>query len=100
MVEEGEECDDGNRNGGDGCTFDCRIEECGNGVLEIGEGCDDGNDDDSIRHTNNNACDNDGDNDVVDDDGNDGKGNGDGKDDDDDGDGDDGGGGRIPGWGT
>jgi cysteine-rich repeat protein len=46
IVEEGEECDDGNNIPGDGCDPNCRKEKppvCGNGVLEEGEECDDGN---------------------------------------------------------
>jgi cysteine-rich repeat protein len=39
----GEECDDGNNTGGDGCSPNCMIEGCGNGILELGEQCDDGN---------------------------------------------------------
>jgi len=46
-LDEGEECDDGNRMNGDGCSKHCRIEEipgnCGNGELDEGEECDDGN---------------------------------------------------------
>lgn len=38
-----EECDDGNREAGDGCSADCRSELCGNGIVEEGEACDDGN---------------------------------------------------------
>ncbi len=53
----GEACDDGDRDDGDGCSADCRIEpehscagepsvcrrhECGNGVIDPGEGCDTG----------------------------------------------------------
>ena len=47
ILEPGEECDDGNRISGDGCSSACRIEApaaiCGNGILEFGEKCDDGN---------------------------------------------------------
>jgi cysteine-rich repeat protein len=41
----GEECDDGNHSGGDGCTASCRIEDpvCGDGTRDGSEGCDDGN---------------------------------------------------------
>lgn len=65
-VEGSEECDDGNRTSGDGCSSKCRREKsclsgifgkgdvcipppkpprnpCGNGRLDTGEGCDDGN---------------------------------------------------------
>ncbi len=38
----GEGCDDGNTVAGDGCSPQCRIEACGNGVLDPGEECDDG----------------------------------------------------------
>ena len=54
-----EQCDDGNRIGGDGCSGVCTVEPnwkcptagqpcqslivCGNGVRQTGEGCDDGN---------------------------------------------------------
>jgi cysteine-rich repeat protein len=46
VVDNGEECDDGNTVGGDGCDFNCKIEippGCGNGNLDAGEQCDDGN---------------------------------------------------------
>jgi len=63
FINRGEQCDDGNRVGGDGCSFECVIEEffkcsrpnpttpdtcvftCGNMVVEpeSGEKCDDGN---------------------------------------------------------
>jgi len=46
LVEEGEECDDGNTNSGDGCSAACLLEPpevCGNGVLTASEECDDGN---------------------------------------------------------
>jgi cysteine-rich repeat protein len=43
-VAAGEQCDDGNRVSGDGCSADCKLESlCGNGVLDPGETCDDGN---------------------------------------------------------
>lgn len=39
-----EECDDGNRLTGDGCSEVCERETvCGNNILEFGEQCDDGN---------------------------------------------------------
>jgi len=38
----------GNTIDGDNCSAICRIEECGNGVVDFGEKCDDGN---------NNTCD-------------------------------------------
>ncbi len=37
-----EQCDDGNLTNGDGCSSTCRIEGCGNGILDPGEECDDG----------------------------------------------------------
>lgn len=42
FVDADEECDDGNRVSGDGCTADCMLEQCGNGRLDVGEACDDG----------------------------------------------------------
>jgi len=40
----GEECDDGNTVDGDGCSADCRLEYCGDGIINnIDEECDDGN---------------------------------------------------------
>jgi cysteine-rich repeat protein len=41
----GEECDDGNTTGGDGCSPICNFEACGNGFVDVGEGCDDNNTD-------------------------------------------------------
>ena len=35
----GEECDDGNTEGGDGCSSNCIIEYCGNNVCDVGETC-------------------------------------------------------------
>ena len=46
VVDTGEECDDGNTTGGDGCGDTCLIEVagvCGDGTRNTGEGCDDGN---------------------------------------------------------
>ena len=47
ILEEGEECDDGNRVSGDGCSSRCRLEiprnACGDGRLQGAEACDDGN---------------------------------------------------------
>lgn len=43
LLEQEEECDDGNVEDGDGCSADCRFEGCGNGVIEGNEQCDDGN---------------------------------------------------------
>ena len=45
-VDQGEECDDGNNDPGDGCSGTCTIEPqatCGDGRLDEGEECDDGN---------------------------------------------------------
>jgi cysteine-rich repeat protein len=50
VVMDAEQCDDGNHNGGDGCSDTCRWEErpgCGDGVLTANEECDDGNKDDA-----------------------------------------------------
>ncbi|MBK7830698.1 DUF4215 domain-containing protein [Nannocystis sp.] len=45
MVNNGEECDDGNNTNGDGCTAMCKLEKCGDGVDNNAdkEECDDGN---------------------------------------------------------
>ena len=47
IIETGEQCDDGNIFGGDGCDSLCSFETipsvCGNNVVESGEQCDDGN---------------------------------------------------------
>lgn len=48
-IEPGEQCDDGNTEGDDGCSPSCAIEidpVCGNGIVESGEECDDGDTDD------------------------------------------------------
>lgn len=44
VIEAGEQCDDGNRENGDGCDANCMIPACGNAIVEEGESCDDGND--------------------------------------------------------
>jgi uncharacterized repeat protein (TIGR01451 family) len=46
----GEQCDDGNRGGRDGCNAACQTERCGDGDVDPGEQCDDSNQD------NNDAC--------------------------------------------
>lgn len=63
IQEESEECDDANDESGDGCSFDCQIEACGDGVIQgsAGEECDDGNEVDdgngcSARCRANNLC--------------------------------------------
>jgi cysteine-rich repeat protein len=43
VVQADEECDDGNRVNGDGCSSTCELEACGDGVVQPSEGCDDGN---------------------------------------------------------
>ncbi len=45
LLSSGEECDDGNTNSGDGCSADCVVEFCGDGIAQGGlnEECDDGN---------------------------------------------------------
>ncbi len=48
VLDEGEQCDDGNRCGGDGCSAWCSLDTSsglspGNGIRERWEGCDDGN---------------------------------------------------------
>ena len=48
VVEQWEECDDGNTDDQDGCTAQCRVARCGDGIVRIGaEECDDGNEIDS-----------------------------------------------------
>lgn len=43
QVDSGEDCDDGNKASGDGCSDACRVERCGNRIKDVGEECDDGN---------------------------------------------------------
>jgi cysteine-rich repeat protein len=43
VMDQGEQCDDGNTRDGDGCSHVCLNEVCGNGILDPGEICDDGN---------------------------------------------------------
>ena len=43
VLDEGEDCDDGNVLDGDGCDSNCIAEMCGNGKVQAGEECDDGN---------------------------------------------------------
>jgi cysteine-rich repeat protein len=42
VIETGETCDDGNKDGMDGCSPICRFEVCGSGYADYNEGCDDG----------------------------------------------------------
>ncbi|MBX3155163.1 MAG: hypothetical protein KF773_04115 [Deltaproteobacteria bacterium] len=42
-INPGEQCDDGDRVDGDGCSATCTLELCRNGVVDAGEECDDGN---------------------------------------------------------
>jgi cysteine-rich repeat protein len=42
-IEDGETCDDGNRDNGDGCDENCHLTLCGDGIVAFGEVCDDGN---------------------------------------------------------
>lgn len=42
LLDQGEECDDGNLNNIDGCTNSCRTNVCGNGRVDANEQCDDG----------------------------------------------------------
>jgi cysteine-rich repeat protein len=45
IVGPGEQCDDGNNTDGDGCSANCILEYCSDGILQVGlfEQCDDGN---------------------------------------------------------
>jgi MYXO-CTERM domain-containing protein len=52
-VELGEACDDGGLVAGDGCNPACKLEFCGDGVLQSGEACDTGN---TLSDTAPNAC--------------------------------------------
>ncbi len=42
-VYEFESCEDGNQINGDGCSAQCQLESCGDGILDPSEQCDDGN---------------------------------------------------------
>ncbi|HEV8322765.1 MAG TPA: DUF4215 domain-containing protein [Myxococcota bacterium] len=43
-MDQGETCDDGNLDNGDGCNAQCQIEiNCGDGIIDPAEECDDGN---------------------------------------------------------
>jgi cysteine-rich repeat protein len=43
ILDDFEECDDGNNVSGDGCQAECFLAVCGDGVLDVGEMCDDNN---------------------------------------------------------
>ncbi len=42
IVDDGEECDDGNSDNLDDCRNDCTLPFCGDGIVDLGEECDDG----------------------------------------------------------
>jgi len=42
LIQMGEECDDSNAIGNDGCSAACRFEHCGDGIVQSDEDCDDG----------------------------------------------------------
>jgi cysteine-rich repeat protein len=44
VVEDAEECDDGNAVNDDGCSNECTLAMCGDGIIQAGEGCDAGAD--------------------------------------------------------
>jgi cysteine-rich repeat protein len=44
VVEDAEECDDGNTVSDDGCTNECTLAVCGDAIIQAGEGCDAGAD--------------------------------------------------------
>jgi cysteine-rich repeat protein len=50
VLDELEQCDDGNQQSGDGCDDNCNMTACPNGVATAGEECDDGN------HANDDRC--------------------------------------------
>lgn len=52
VVEDGEECDDGNDIDTDGCTNKCRRPRCGDKIVQDGEECDDGNQENNDKCTN------------------------------------------------
>ena len=52
VLDEGEDCDDGNSLLNDGCDTNCRLGTCGDGIVGSGEECDDGNRIDSDRCSN------------------------------------------------
>ena len=43
VLDDTEECDDGNDNDGDNCTSACELPSCGDSEIQEGEQCDDGN---------------------------------------------------------
>ena len=54
IVENGEDCDDGNADNTDACTDICTAAACGDGYVQEGEACDDGNADNTDECTD--AC--------------------------------------------
>lgn len=45
VIDDGEDCDDGNKDNLDGCRNDCTKPKCGDGIKDKDEQCDDGNSD-------------------------------------------------------
>ena len=45
VIDDNEQCDDGNQNSNDGCSSSCKIEQCGDGIVQTSEECDNGDSD-------------------------------------------------------
>jgi cysteine-rich repeat protein len=49
VVQQGEQCDDGNTMNNDGCDTNCTTPCCGNGITDLGEECDNGTANDDVN---------------------------------------------------